>query len=160
MCAYNFVSMRAYVATDGPGSTPGFLLWQAANRWQRTLGAALRPLGLTHVQFVLLASVWWLARTHDSLPTQRQIADQAGTDPMMTSQVLRALERRGLVSRARGSADARVRTVMCTPEGARLSQRAVRVVEAADADFFGGGAGACELRRLWELTDPARHDDG
>jgi len=136
---------------EGPGSSSGFVLWQAANRWQRTLGAALRPLELTHVQFVLLASVWWLARTRDALPTQRQIADQAGTDPMMTSQVLRALEHRGLVSRAGSTADARVRTVMCTPEGARLSQRAVRVVEAADAEFFGGGAGAEELRRLCEL---------
>src|SRR5262249_4571528 len=37
----------------------GFLLWHATLRWQRLLSAALRPLGLTHVQFVLLAVLWW-----------------------------------------------------------------------------------------------------
>jgi hypothetical protein len=28
--------------------------------WQREITAALAPLGLTHVQFVLLAAAWWL----------------------------------------------------------------------------------------------------
>lgn len=136
-----------------PGASPGFLLWQATNRWQRMLGAALRPLGLTHVQFVLLASVWWLARTRDTLPTQREVADHAGTDPMMTSQVLRALEGRGLISRGHSAGDARVRTVMCAPEGARLSQRAVRVVEAADAEFF-ADADRDELMRTLGALGP------
>ncbi len=36
--------------------SPGLLLWQVTNRWQAAQRAALAPLGLTHVQFVLLAS--------------------------------------------------------------------------------------------------------
>lgn len=43
-----------------PQDSPGFLLWRSTLRWQRTIIAALRPLELTHVQFVLLASTWWL----------------------------------------------------------------------------------------------------
>ena len=60
--------------------------------------AALRPLGLTHVQFVLLASTWWLTDVAHETVTQRRVAEHAGTDATMTSQVLRALEARGLVT--------------------------------------------------------------
>lgn len=62
----------------------------------------------------------------------------AATDPMMTSQVLRTLESRGLVTRLPHPSDARARALAVTPEGRRLADRAVRVVEACDADFFSG----------------------
>lgn len=84
---------------------------------QCSLAACLRPLELTHVQFVLLATTWWLsnqAGPPDRLPSQRQISDHAATDAMMTSQVLRGLEARGLVTRTsdrptRGSSGSRSR---------------------------------------------------
>src|SRR3546814_15453085 len=44
-------------ATLRPENSPGFLLWQVTNQWQRRLRATLEPLGLTHVQFVLLAGL-------------------------------------------------------------------------------------------------------
>lgn len=100
------------------------------------LGEALRPLGLSHVQFVLLACAWWLARDGNN-PTQREIADQAGTDPMMTSQVLRSLEGRGLIERAADETDGRVRRVQPSPRGRKLARRAIEVVERADEQFFG-----------------------
>ena len=75
----------------------GLLLWQVTNRWQAAQRAALQPFGLTHVQFVLTAALTWLGA--DGPVTQRQLADFAGTDPMMTSQVVRVLEQRGLVVR-------------------------------------------------------------
>ena len=82
--------------TIGPGASPGFLLWRTTLNWQRAMATTLKPLDLTHVQFVLLASVWWLAgqaKLGAGLPSQREVADHAGTDVMMTSQVLRTLER-------------------------------------------------------------------
>jgi DNA-binding MarR family transcriptional regulator len=119
-----------------PAQSPGFLLWQVTRRWQRELGAALAPLGLTHVQFVLLAIVWW-ARTHDlEPPTQRELAEQAGTDPMMTSQVLRTLDAKGYVDRYGDARDRRVLRVRPTPAGMQLAHDAVRVVELADEAFF------------------------
>src|SRR5438477_10996940 len=75
----------------------GLLLWQVTNRWQAAQRSALKPFDLTHVQFVLLASLSWLDA--DGPVTQRLLADHAVTDPMMTSQVLRTLEGRGLVRR-------------------------------------------------------------
>ena len=39
-----------------PEHSPGFLLWQVSSLWRRKIETALYPLGITHVQFVLLAN--------------------------------------------------------------------------------------------------------
>jgi DNA-binding MarR family transcriptional regulator len=119
----------------GPGDSPGFLLWQVTNAWQRTMRDALAPLGLTHVQFVLLATTTWLTDAGEQL-TQRALAAHVRTDEMMTSQVVRALETKGLLERGRHPADARARTLAPTAAGRRLAARAIGAVEAADAAFF------------------------
>ena len=113
----------------------GLLLWQVTNRWQAAQRAALKPFDLTHVQFVLLASLTWLDA--DGPVTQRQLADHAVTDPMMTSQVLRALETRGLVRRDAHPTDKRAWSLVATPTGRALANRANAAVEACDRDFFG-----------------------
>jgi DNA-binding MarR family transcriptional regulator len=119
-----------------PPASPGFLMWRVTLQWKREVVAALVPLELTHVQFVLLASTWWAGEKLDQLPSQRTLADYAGTDPMMTSQVVRALEKRGLVQRTADPADARSRLIAVTLAGADLAPRAIEVVEAVDRAFF------------------------
>jgi DNA-binding MarR family transcriptional regulator len=119
----------------GPDESPGFLLWRATLRWQRDVAAALAPLDLTHVQFVLLASAWWANRRGER-PNQLALARHAGTDVKMTSQVLRKLEAKGLLEREVDHADARARRLRVTGRGADLARRAVEAVEAADAAFF------------------------
>ena len=117
--------------------SPGLLLWRVTNRWQAVMRAALAPHDLTHVQYVLLASLTWLAdREPDRLVTQVDLAGFAATDPMMTSQVVRALERTGLVERLPHPTDGRARVLRATPEGAAAARRATADVEAADAAFF------------------------
>jgi DNA-binding MarR family transcriptional regulator len=107
------------------------------NRWQAVMRAALAPHGLTHVQYVLLASLTWLAdREPDRLVTQIELAGFAATDPMMTSQVVRSLEKAGLVERLRHPTDGRARVLRPTPEGTSAARRATADVEAADARFF------------------------
>src|SRR3954451_567635 len=123
---------------DEAGESPGFLLWRVTQRWQRSIVAALRPLDLTHAQFVLLMSTWYLGRGAGPGPSQREVADHAEADVMMTSQVVRTLEKRGLVTRGPDAADARVKRLKVTPAGAKLARRAQGVVEAADRDFFAG----------------------
>ena len=113
----------------------GLLLWQVTNRWQAAQRTALRPFDLTHVQFVLLAALTWLGA--DGPVTQRQLADHAGTDPMMTSQVLRALERRNFVNRAAHPSDRRAWSLSATDEGVTLVNRAIVAVEGCDDSFFG-----------------------
>src|SRR6202165_1073222 len=125
------VSSRFRSAWD----SPGFLLWHASLRWQRTMAAALRPLALTHVQFVLLASTWWLA-THGGQPSQRALADHAGTDVMMTSQVARALQAKGLITRKPDERDPRAFRLGLTRQGEKVAQLALAAVEAADDEYF------------------------
>jgi len=131
--------------------SPGFLLWHATLRWQRAMRAALAPHGLTHVQFVLLASAWWLGEQGEQ-PAQRRLAEHAGTDAMMTSQVVRALERQGLVERLRDPGDARSVRVTVTPAGRERLQGALADVEAADAEFFAEVADEALVPRLQTLA--------
>ncbi|WP_405016762.1 MarR family winged helix-turn-helix transcriptional regulator [Kitasatospora sp. NBC_00070] len=118
-----------------PAESPGFLLWHATLRWQRGIAAALAPLGLTHVQFVLLACTWWLNGQGEH-PSQQALARQAGTDVKMTSQVLRTLEAKGLVGREVDPADSRARRLRVTAAGAELAPRAIAAVEQVDTEFF------------------------
>jgi len=122
------------VASD-PERSPGFLLWHVTLRWQRAVVGALAPLGLTHVQFVLLASTWWL-NDQGGDPNQLTLARHAGTDVKMTSQVLGKLEAKGLLRREVDPRDTRAKRLRVTPAGARLAQHAIDVVERVDAEFF------------------------
>jgi DNA-binding MarR family transcriptional regulator len=114
--------------------SPGFLLWRVANGWQAAQREALEPYGLTHVQFVLLAAATWLSG--EEPVTQRNVADFAGTDPMMTSQVLRTLEGKELIRRSRHPADGRAMALSVTVRGAALVNRAIAAVEACDDAYF------------------------
>jgi DNA-binding MarR family transcriptional regulator len=100
--------------------------------------AALDPHGLTHVQYVLLASLVWLqAGESERNVTQVELAEFAGTDVMMTSQVLRTLEAKGLLERPKHPTDGRARVLRPTPAGIRAARNATQDVESADASFFG-----------------------
>ncbi len=88
------------------------------------------------MQFVLLASLWWLEEQASGPPSQARLADQAGTDSMMTSQVLRKLETRGLLERSPDPDDSRARRLHLTAAGRDLVALALADVERADADYF------------------------
>ncbi|HEY3480177.1 MAG TPA: MarR family transcriptional regulator [Streptomyces sp.] len=121
--------------TLGPADSPGFLLWHTTLRWQRDIAAALGPLGLTHVQFVLLACTWWL-NGQGRQPNQLALARQAGTDVKMTSQVVRTLESKGLIAREVDPEDTRAKRLRVTASGEELAPRAIAAVESVDARFF------------------------
>jgi DNA-binding MarR family transcriptional regulator len=136
-------------AFGSPEQSPGFVLWRATLAWQRRVAAALAPLDLTHAQFVLLACAWWLGR--EEPPRQADVAAQAGTDAVMTSEVLRRLEGKGLVERRPDPADRRARRIAVTPAGIRLAERAVAAVEGVDRDAL-GGLDAATLRALADVA--------
>jgi DNA-binding MarR family transcriptional regulator len=125
---------RLDTAFADPEESTGLLLWQVTNRWQAAQRAALQPYGLTHVQFVLTASLTWLEA--DGPVMQKLLADHARTDPMMTSQVVRTLEQRGLIERSPHPDDGRAWSLSVTPDGRSLVNRAIVAVEACDEAFF------------------------
>jgi DNA-binding MarR family transcriptional regulator len=118
-----------------PEESPGYMFWLTSNLWQRKMVKALRPTNLTLVQFVLLAGVAWLERGSEPI-TQIRLARQAKTDVMMTSQVLKKLESRRLVSKRPSESDTRANVIMLTEKGAEKVAKALRIAEKVDSDFF------------------------
>lgn len=119
-----------------PVRNTGYLLWQAVNRWQRRQKKALQPFGLTPVQFLLLAGLGELADVSGGPVTQAALARHCGTDPMMTSQVLRVLQGQDLVARGIHDGDGRAVALTITAAGRTLAGRAVDAVAKSDNAFF------------------------
>ena len=118
-----------------PEESLGYMFWLTSNLWQRKMVKALKPMGLTPVQLVLLAGVAWLEREAEPI-TQVRLARQAKTDVMMTSQVLRKLESKGLVSKRLSESDTRSNVVKLTEKGAEKVAKALGIAENVDSDFF------------------------
>ena len=121
---------------DLTAQSTGYLLWQVVNRWQRGQKKALQPFGLTPVQYLLLSGLSDLAQADDSAVTQVALARHCRTDPMMTSQVLRTLEREELVVRRIHDGDGRAVALGITSAGRSLVRRAVDAVAETDGAFF------------------------
>ncbi|HEV2376527.1 MAG TPA: MarR family transcriptional regulator [Streptosporangiaceae bacterium] len=138
----------------GPLASPGFWLHRAALAWLQDLDQRLRPLGLTHTQFVMLAAISWLA-VSQGVPTQQEVATFAGADRMMTSRVVRGLIQRGLVSREPDAHDARAVRLTITQPGQDLVSKAVRAAAQTDEMFFGTGHARQQLRD--KLASLAEH---
>lgn len=120
---------------EGPTASPGFLLWHATLRWQRAMAEALTPLDLTHAQFVILASTWWLNGTGER-PNQARLSEFTGSDARMTSEVVRRLIAKGLLDREQDPADSRAKVLHATEAGRTLAAAAIEAVESADTEFF------------------------
>lgn len=121
---------------DKAEESPGFLLWKVSNFWQREIRKALVEFGLTHTQFVVLANAYYLGLRNENV-TQVDIASQIGIDKMLTSNVLKALLKKELVTREEHKTDTRAKTIRLTKVGAQLLKKAVRSVEEFDKSFFG-----------------------
>lgn len=113
----------------------GLLLWQVTSLWQREIKRALEKFGLTHSQFVLMASIHWLNLQKMDV-TQILLSSHTKIDPMTTSQVLRTLQKKGLLQRQEHATDTRAKTVSLTENGTKMVKQAVKVVEAFDNEFF------------------------
>jgi DNA-binding MarR family transcriptional regulator len=118
-----------------PEESPGFLLWRASLEWRRSIERALAPLELTQPQFVVLAGIGWLTRDGDAV-RQADIGRFMGIDPNTMSQILRALEKRRLVSRRHYANDSG-KYPRLTQLGHGLVTRAIALVEDVDQRFFG-----------------------
>ena len=122
-------------SVEKPEESSGFLLWQVTNLWQREIKKALEPYGLTHSQFVLMASIHWLT-LHKQEVTQVVLSNHTKIDPMTTSTVLRTLQSKGLLQRQEPLTDTRAKTVGLTDNGKKIVKQAVKAVETFDKNFF------------------------
>lgn len=124
-----------------PSAARSALLERATAEWLLQLRAALASLNLTHAQARLLIAAAWLGNRATDV-RQSEIAAEAGTDPVMTSEVLRALEVRGLITRSPHPTDRRARSIAVTDDGLHLAERAFRLTGVIEARFFETGMSA------------------
>jgi DNA-binding MarR family transcriptional regulator len=118
-----------------PEDSSGFLLWQVTNLWQREIRKVLQPHGITHSQFVLMASIHWLT-LHKQEVTQIVLSGHTKIDPMTTSTVLRTLAKKKYIQRQEHATDTRAKTIVLTNEGIQIIKKAVVTVECFDNAFF------------------------
>lgn len=121
----------------------GWLVWRLAVKWRAGLDRALAPVGLTSAQYALLASLHGLSRGGRQ-PSQRELADFSGLEPMFVSKLIRALERDGLVTRASNPADSRAFALTLTERGVEAVAKGRAIVTEL------------EQRRLAVLSEPGR----
>jgi MarR family transcriptional regulator, organic hydroperoxide resistance regulator len=127
--------VQADISFDYPDQSPGFLLWQVTNLWQKIQRKALAELNLTHVQCALLSGIGFLEDLKETV-NQAALSKHVRADVMMTSQVIRTLETKGLVQRERGISDPRAFSLSLTEKGRGLAREALKIVEQVDGRFF------------------------
>lgn len=86
--------------------------------------------------FILHCKLLWLSSKEECI-TQIMLARHTKLDVMMTSQVLRALESRGLILRLAHPIDTRAKMLKLTQAGRKLAIGEVPDVENVDNTFFG-----------------------
>jgi DNA-binding MarR family transcriptional regulator len=117
-----------------PPPSVGYLIWHLALKWRVALDRALAPLGLTASHYSLLASLTALSR-HGS-PSQRELADFSGLEPMYVSKLSRVLEREGLLARLDHPADSRAFQLTLTPRGVETVRRGIAIVHSHQEELL------------------------
>ncbi|MFE6057724.1 MarR family winged helix-turn-helix transcriptional regulator [Streptomyces sp. NPDC056431] len=110
------------------GASAGFLVWRLSMKWRVAVDRAVAPLGLTHAQYVVMASLYGMSRS-GLRPSQRGLADRTGMEPLYVSKLARALEASGLVDRTRDPNDPRAMQLSLTEQGLDVTRRAITVVQ-------------------------------
>ena len=152
------VELFANESLGAPENAVGFVLWQVVHRYVREIDRALAPVDLTHLQFTVLAMAAWMARAGDPV-TQVALARLGDVHPMQVSQVLKALEAKGMVSRERSVADTRAKRIEVTELGVASLRHAMPLAIAVQERLFGeaGAPGGSLLTAL--LHSHARSPD-
>jgi DNA-binding MarR family transcriptional regulator len=119
-----------------PEDSPGFLLWQLTNQWQRRQRQALSKLGLTHSQFVVLAGILWLESLSDTTVTQKLVSDLTKIDKMSMSDLVAALLQKKMLQRMIHAKDRRAYSLALTNRGRKTVLKSIPIVEGIDAKFF------------------------
>lgn len=145
---------------DAPPPT-GYLLWHVSLRWRVAMDRALASLGLTHAQYAVVASLYAMERG-GARPSQRQLADYSGLEPMYVSRLARVLEKAGLIVRTDNPADPRAVQMSLTEEGVRVVEAAVvevRDLEERYLEPLGGSGGAANVELRRALQTLLQHAD-
>jgi DNA-binding MarR family transcriptional regulator len=124
-----------YKWLESPEEMTGILFWKITYLWQRKINKSLREIDLTHSHFALLSGVAWLEKEGKPI-TQTKLANFTQTNIMVTSKIIRILENKGFIERINEGEDSRAKYVKLTPEGIKTLDKAVKISEEVNTDFF------------------------
>ncbi len=135
-----------------PENAVGFVLWRVLHRFVREADRVLEPLSLTHLQFTTLTLVAWTNRSGDPVE-QAMLARSGDIHPMQVSQMLKALESKGMIARAQSTSKRSAKSVEITPAGLAAVRAALPVMIQLQQQLFGdegkpGGGLLAALRRV------------
>ncbi|MFG2269574.1 MarR family winged helix-turn-helix transcriptional regulator [Streptomyces chartreusis] len=127
--------------------SPGFLVWRLSTKWRVAVDRAVTPLGLTHAQYALVASLYGMQRRGER-PSQRRLADHTGLEPLYVSKLARSLESAGLLERTRDPRDPRAVQLALTEQGQERTRQAIKVVQGLLQQLLAplGGLGSARTR--------------
>lgn len=140
--------------------TAGYLIWHLSTKWRVAVDRALKQFGLTHADYLALASLHEFSRS-GARPSQRELAEFAGLEVMYVSKLVRPLEHSGLLRRADHPADPRAFQLELTAQGADLVGQAAAVMRELFDELLlpiGGRSGkrhAALMRTIDALLDEA-----
>lgn len=116
--------------------SPGFLLWKVSNLHQRLQRKSLEELDLTPSQFSVLACYFFLSKKSDSV-SQTDVCHHAGIDKMLVSDLTKTLIKKHYLKSLKNKNDRRSYNIEVTDEGAPACNRALKIIEELDTEFFG-----------------------
>jgi DNA-binding MarR family transcriptional regulator len=117
------------------------LVWRLSTRWRAAIDRAIAPLGITHAQYAVVAPLLSMERAGRQ-PSQRQLADATGLEPLYVSKLARALERAGLIRRAGDPDDSRAVRLSLTDHGRDITTQAMTRVVALQDELLAPLGGA------------------
>lgn len=105
-------------------------MWLLSTKWRTAVDSAVAPFGLTHAKYVVLATLRDVTARDvtGGQPSQRELADFAGLDPVYVSKLVGGLERDGLIERRADPHDTRIARLALTTRGVSVVDDAVAVV--------------------------------
>lgn len=106
-----------------------YLLHQTSQGLRSRLEAALRPLGLTGLQYTILG----LLDRHEGL-SSADLSRRFFVTPQTMNPIIAGMTKRGLVARTASEANRRILRMALTAEGRDLLARSERIADAMEAD--------------------------
>ena len=124
-------------------------MWRLSMKWRAAVDRAVAPFGLTHAQYVMLATLYGMS-LRGARPSQRQLADATGLEPVYVSRLAGALESALLIQRNSAPDDPRALEVTLTRQGEDVIISAIAAVHVLHGELLAaiGGPSSAKNRRF------------
>jgi len=111
------------------------LMWHVIRLLIKNRKQVLEKFGLTFSQFDILCAVNSFSNYKKEI-IQINLSEKTNIDPMTTSTILRNLERKGLISRHRGTVNTRIVLVEITDDGLNVLEQVIAEIRLSSMKIY------------------------